>query len=205
MRDLDRALADILAIRSQLAAATAFRGYGPAALAATSGLALVTTLAQAVLLKDPTGHPLAFLASWFATAAVSAGVIWAEMRGRSRRIHSDLADAMIHNAVEQFVPSGAAGVALALVFVRFAPDSLWMMPGIWQILVSLGLFASVRSLPRGVAFGAAWYFVAGIGVLMLASSDHALSPWSMGLPFVVGQLILALILHLASGPSHAED
>jgi hypothetical protein len=205
MRDLDRALADILAIRSQLAAATAFRGYGPAALAATSGLALVTTVAQAALLKDPTGHPLAFLMSWVATAAVSAAIIGVEMRGRSRRMHSGLADAMIHNAVEQFLPAAAAGVALVLVFLRFAPDSLWMIPGIWQILVSLGLFASVRSLPRGVALGAAWYFVAGVGVLMLSSGDRTLSPWSMGLPFVVGQLLLAAILRSVSGPSHVED
>ena len=31
MRDLDKALADISAIRSQIAAGTAFRGYGSAA------------------------------------------------------------------------------------------------------------------------------------------------------------------------------
>ena len=205
VRDLDKALADILAIRSQLAAATAFRGYGPAALAATGGLALVTAIAQAILLKDPTGTPLAFLAGWVATAIVSAAIIGIEMRGRSRRIHSDLADVMIHNAIEQFLPVAAAGAVLGLFFLRFAPDSLWLVPGLWQILISLGIFASVRSLPRGISLAAAWYFVAGIGVLMLSSSDHALSPWSMGLPFVVGQLMLALILHLSSGSSHAEE
>ena len=37
MRDLDKALADIIAIRSQLAAGTAFAGYGPAAVFATAG------------------------------------------------------------------------------------------------------------------------------------------------------------------------
>ena len=42
MRDLDKALADIFAIRSQIAAGTAFRGYGPATVAATGGLALFT-------------------------------------------------------------------------------------------------------------------------------------------------------------------
>ena len=41
MRDLDKALADIIAIRSQIAAGTAFRGYGPATVAATGGVALV--------------------------------------------------------------------------------------------------------------------------------------------------------------------
>jgi hypothetical protein len=41
MRDLDKALADIFAIRNQIAAGTA-RGYGPATVAATGGLALLT-------------------------------------------------------------------------------------------------------------------------------------------------------------------
>ena len=34
---------------------------------------------------------------------------------------------------------------------------------------------------------------------MLASESHALSPWTMGLPFVIGQLLMAAILHFASG------
>ncbi len=62
MRDLDKALADIIAIRSQIAAGTAFRGYGPAAIAATGGLALVTAILQFLWLDDPTGHPLVFFA-----------------------------------------------------------------------------------------------------------------------------------------------
>src|SRR5260370_41457455 len=44
MRDLDKALADIFAIRSQIAAGTAFRGYGPATVAATGGLVPVSGL-----------------------------------------------------------------------------------------------------------------------------------------------------------------
>ena len=204
MRDLDKALNDILAIRSQLAAATTFHGYGPAALATTGGLALVTAAAQALWLDDPTGRPLAFLAGWLATAVVSAGIIGFEMRGRSRRMHSDLADSMIYNAIEQFLPAGAACVLLTWVLVRFAPDALWMLPGLWQLLVSLGIFASVRSLPRAVALAGAWYFVAGLAVLILASADRTLSPWTMGLPFVVGQLLLAAIIHLASAKNDEE-
>ena len=205
MRDLDKALADILAIRSQIAAGTAFRGYGPAAVAATGGLALVTAILQYLWLDDPTGHPMAFLAGWAAAALVSGGMIWTEMQARSRRHHSGLADAMVLQAVEQFLPAGAAGVLLAAMLWKFAPEALWMLPGLWQLLVSLGVFASVRSLPRTVAFAGAWYFVAGFGCLLLASQSHALSPWTMGLPFVIGQLLMAAILHFASGDHDAED
>jgi len=205
MRDLDKALADIFAIRSQIAAGTAFRGYGPAAIAATGGLALITAVAQFLWLDDPTGHPVIFFAGWAATALVSAGLIGVEMRARSRRHHCGLADAMIHQAVEQFLPAGAAGALLAVTLWRFAPEALWMLPGLWQLLVSLGISASARSLPRTVMLGAAWYFVAGFATLMLASENHALSPWTMGLPFVIGQLVMAAILHFASGDLNGED
>ena len=151
MRDLDKALADIIAIRSQLAAGTAFRGYGPAAIAATGGVALLTALLQYVWLDDPTGHALTFLCGWAAAALISALMIWVEMQARSRRHHSGLADAMIHQAVEQSLPAGVAGILLAVMLGKFAPETLWILPGLWQILVSLGVFASVRSLPRSIA------------------------------------------------------
>ena len=205
MRDLDKALADIIAIRSQLAAGTAFRGYGPAAVAATGVVALVTAFLQFHWLDDPTHNPIAFFAGWAAAAMLSAVMIWVEMRARLRRHHSGLADAMIYQAIEQFLPAGIAGVLLAAMLWKFAPETLWMLPGLWQILVSLGVFASVRSLPRSVAFAGAWYFVAGFAVLILASQSHALSPWTMGLPFAAGQSLMAAILYFASGEVDGED
>ena len=112
---------------------------------------------------------------------------------------------MIHQAVEQFLPAGVAGVLLAVVLWKFAPETLWMLPGLWQVLVSLGVFASVRSLPRTVAFAGAWYFLSGFAVVVLASQSHTLSPWTMGLPFVIGQLLMAAILYFASGEIDVED
>jgi hypothetical protein len=132
-------------------------------------------------------------------------MILIEMVARSRRHHSGLADAMIHQAVEQFLPSAVAGGLLAAMLWKFAPETLWLLPGLWQVLVSLGVFASVRSLPRTVALAGAWYFVAGFAVLLLASQSHALSPWTMGLPFVIGQSLMATILYFASGESDAEE
>jgi len=205
MQDLDKALADIGAIRSQIAAGTAFRGYGPAAMAATGCVALATSVLQFALLDDPTGHPLTFLFGWVAAALLSSGLIWIEMQARSRRHHSGLADAMIHQAVEQFLPAGVAGLLLAVMLWKFAPETLWLLPGLWQVLVSLGVFASVRSLPRSVALAGAWYFVAGFTVLLLASQSHALSPWTMGLPFAIGQSLMATILYFATGDNDAEE
>lgn len=205
MRDLDKALADIIAIRSQLAAGTAFRGYGPATIAATGGVALITALLQYLFLAHPTLDPLTFFFGWAAAAALSGAMIWVEMVARTRRHHSGLADAMLYQALEQFLPCAIAGVLLAVVLWKFAPETLWLLPGLWQILTSLGVFASVRSLPRTVAFAGGWYFVAGFVVLVLASQNHSLSPWTMGLPFAIGQALLAAIIYFASGERDVED
>jgi hypothetical protein len=78
-----------------------------------------------------------------------------------------------------------------------------MLPGLWQILVSMGLFAASRALPRGIVLAAGWYCLSGLGVLALASADHALSPWSMGLPFAVGQGLMGLVLHRSGGGDDA--
>jgi hypothetical protein len=198
-------LADIVAIRSQIAAGTAFRGYGPAAMAATGVVALATAALQFALLDDPTANPLTFLFGWVAAALLSSALIWIEMQARSRRHHSGLADAMIHQAVEQFLPAGVAGLLFAVMLWKFAPEALWLLPGLWQVLVSLGVFASIRSLPRSVALAGAWYFVAGFTVLLLASQSHTLSPWMMGLPFTVGQSLMAAILYVASGETDVEE
>ena len=204
MRDLDRALADIVAIRMQIARDTAFRGLGAATLAATGALALAVAGAQGLLLDDPTGRPVAFFGLWVATAVLACALIGFEAVRRSRRVHSGMADAMVFSAIEGFLPAGGAGLCLGLVFARFAPDQLWMLPGLWQVLVGLGLFASARILPRPVQRVGAWYLLAGLAVLALASETRHLSPWLMGLPFAAGQGLLAVIVHRQSGPTEID-
>ena len=121
MHDLEKALADIVAIRSQIARDTAFRGLGSAALAATGVLALATACGQALWLGDPNARPLLFFGLWIATAGAAGGLIGFESVRRSRRLHSGLADAMVWNAIEGFLPAAGAGACLALVIARFAP------------------------------------------------------------------------------------
>lgn len=204
MAKLDRALEDISSIRSQMAAGTRFRGFGPAVLAATGCLALVTALAQSLWMPPFAEDPVTFFAGWVATAIACVALIGVEMVARTRRHHAGLADAMAKNAAGQFLPAGVAGAAIGCVLLKFAPESLWMLPGLWQVLIALGIFASLRSLPRSVAVAGAWYLIAGIGVLVMASSSHSLSPWMMGVPFALGQFLMAALLHLAAGEQDAE-
>lgn len=204
MDDLRQALSDIAEIRGRIVASTTFRGLGPVALAATGVLALAVAFAQSLLLPDPDTAPLTFFGDWIATGVLSTGIIGFEMLRRLRRTHAGLADDMILNAAQQFLPSLIAGAMLVPVLAWFAPDALWMLPGLWEILVGLGIFAFARSLPGPVSLAAAWYFVAGFAVLMLTATTRELSPWVMGIPFAGGQLLMALLVELSSRGSSAE-
>jgi hypothetical protein len=172
--------------------------------AATAVLAVAAAAFQAVWLAEAAANAGAYIGLWAATAAVSVVLIGLEMVARTRRIHSGLADAMIHAATEQFIPAGAAGLLLTVVLLRYAPQSLWMLPGLWQIVFSLGLFASCRSLPRPMFAAAVWYLAAGLGSLAFANGQNAFSPLAMAIPYGVGQSLIAFVLYRASGETDAE-
>ncbi len=204
MNDLHKALGDISSIRRQVAQSTEFRGYGPATLAGTGVLAVVAAAAQALWVPDPAKHVAAYLSIWMATAALSATLIGTQMKARARRIHSGMADEMIRTAVEQFLPSAGAGALMTFVLVRFVPAALWMLPGMWQVIFSLGVFSSCRFLPRPMAVAGAWYLVTGLISISLADS-RALSPWDMGISYGVGQLLVAAILFFSTKEGSDES
>ena len=203
MSDIDKALSDIVEIRSRIAAGTAFRGYGPLAIAVTGFIGLLTALAQSLFLPHRTDSQ--FVWCWIGAGLLSALVVRVEMQHRSRRHHSGLADAMIHQAIAQFLPAAAAALFLPVFLLRYAPEALWLMPGLWQIFVSIGIFASLRSLPATVSWGGFFYFLSGAASLFLANDDRALLPWMMGAPFFLGQCLIAALLWRAAGDDDDED
>ena len=123
---------------------------------------------------------------------------------RSRRMHSEMADEMIRMAVEQFLPSVGVGGLVTFVLVRFVPGALWMVPGLWQVIFSLGVFSSCRFLPRSVAVVGAWYLMTGLTLIALGDS-RALSPWAMGIPYGAGQLLVAGILLVSAREGSDEN
>lgn len=204
MNDLHKALGDISSIRRQVALTTEFRGYGPATLAATAAFAVLAAGAQAVWVPDPADHVGTYLSVWIWTALVSAALIAVQMHTRSRRIHSGLADEMIRMAVEQFLPSALAGGLATVVLVRFAPAAEWMIPGLWQIIFSLGVFSSCRFLPRAMVVAGGWYLATGLYSISLGDT-RALSPWVMGIAYGLGQVLVASILFFSRKEDHLES
>jgi hypothetical protein len=204
MRELRQALAEINAIKTQVALGTQFRGYGPRSIAASGVLALAVATVQARFLRVSEHDFTLFLVIWASTAAVSVALSMWETLSRAKRVHHGFSKEMVHTAAEQFLPAIVVGILLTVILPRTAPQVLWMLPGLWAIVFSLGVFASCRFLPRPMFAVGLWYLVAGLACLAVESGSQTLSPWSMGVPFGVGQLLVAAVLIFGYGDSIEE-
>jgi hypothetical protein len=153
----------------------------------------------------PEGDLGRYLGLWIGVAA--AGLIGAgvEMAGRAWRAGPGLAREHTRLAAEQFLPSVAVGALLTLCIARGAPDVSWMLPGLWAIVFSLGVFASSRILPRPVMWVGAYYVACGCACLLWGQGPWAFDPWLMGATFGGGQLLAAAILHWTLERSHDAE
>ncbi|WP_337176518.1 hypothetical protein [Paludisphaera sp.] len=192
--ELKEALVQITEIRAQMARSEVFRGYRAVPAAFSGVVALTAATVQAVALADPIQRYPAYLSLWIGAAAVSGTSAVMEMLIRARNAGSSLTREQTALVIEQFAPCLAAGGLTTLVLTRTAPSLVWLLPGLWQMFYSLGLFATSRLLPRPMTAVAAFYAATGAATLALAQGDWALNPLAMGLPFGVGQLLTAAVL-----------
>jgi len=140
--ELHEALLQISAIRHQMARSEQFRGYRAAPVAVSGLVAFAAGAVQASLIDDPQRQLASFLALWVCVAVLSQTICFADVWRRYRRSSGLLHQETTHLALGQFCPSLVAGALLTFVVVRSVPQSAGMLPGLWAILFSMGLFAS---------------------------------------------------------------
>jgi hypothetical protein len=200
--ELRDALTQISEIRLQLARNEVFRGYRAMPVAFSGAIAVLAAVIQSVTIPDPVAQIGPYLVLWIGAAVASALAAGLEMMIRARNSNTSMTRELTWLALEQFCPSLVAGALLTVVIVRAAPESLWMLPGLWQILYCLGIFASCRLLPRPTFWVAVFYLGTGLAALALGHGEAALSPWSMGLPYGVGQTLAAVVLYCTLERDH---
>jgi hypothetical protein len=105
---------------------------------------------------------------------------------------------MLGTTLNRFLPVATAGAILGVVILVRAPEHSRLLPGIWQLLMGIGIFAVLSNLPRQMAVAAIFYFAAGTLSLALGGLSWPPMSWLMALPFGLGQLLVAAILHRAS-------
>ena len=200
--DLHEALSQISEIRHQMARTEVFRGYRAVPVAASGLLALLAAVGQRAWIADPNQDVGTYLTLWIGAAIVSAAASGAAIAIHRRADGAPWGREITRLALEQFAPCLLAGGLMTAVIARSRPESLSMLPGLWQVLFSLGVFASCRLLPRATWAVAAFYL--GTGLVCLAIGEAALSPWAMGVPFGIGQLLAAAILYWNLERGHDE-
>src|SRR5690606_19124297 len=153
------ALRQISDIRRQMARAEVYRGYRAMTVGASGVLALLAAALQPRWVPSPEVDLGRYLGLWIGVAAASLIVAGAEMTRRALLAHTGLARQMTMLAAEQFLPCVAVGALLTLCIARGAPHVAWMLPGLWALVFSLGVFASHRLLPRPVVWVGVYYTV----------------------------------------------
>ncbi len=126
------------------------------------------------------------------------------MLTRASRLHAGMADEMVRMAVAEFLPAGVAGVVLPIVLLHVKHDVFWMLPGLWQIIFSLGVFASCRCLPRPMLLVGGWFFVTGLACVFLGDI-RALAPVTMGGAYAIGMALVAAIHSISARKAFTDE
>ncbi len=200
--DLHDALSQLDHIQKQLAHSATFRGYRSLPAALTAIMAVLAATAQTLWFPAVSQNPLQFVLLWVAVAVVCGFLQLLEIVVRAWRDGRQVTTRLTVRALEMLVPCLMSGACLTLALVCVAPESLWLLPGLWSLLLSLGIFASLPVLPRPLSLVAFHYFLCGMGCLVIFRGPWAFSPWSMALTFGGGQLLASLLLYFTQERCH---
>ena len=204
MSDIEEALSQIADIKAQLMASTRFRGFAPGTLVAVAIVCALATVAQLLWPSKFAGSTMEYVEFWAIVLSGTALFLAVEAFSRSRILHGAMSGAMLVATLRQLLPFAAAQLVISIVICRNAPESAWLLPGLWQIIVALVGFCALTNLPRTIMWAAAWFFLCGTFVLLMAGTQQGLSPWMMGVPFTIGYALIALILYRSQSEGHAR-
>jgi len=190
---IDRALSQIAEIHRHLAKTEVYRGCSSFPVALTGVFALLGGFLMPRVV--PSQSPAAFALFWSAIAAVSFGLVMAEVARDYFRRTETTHRRMTRKICEQFVPCVAAGTAVTAAVLVSTGGYVALLPGVWAILYSLGLFSARPYLPRAIGWVALFYLLAGAVLLLSKTTGTGSMALRMAATFGPGQLLAALVLY----------
>ncbi len=191
---IEDALDQVRAMQDQVARTRQYYCYRWATVACSSLLAFLAAWIQPQWVAAANHHLDQYLWLWISVACASGALIGWEMSVRWLRFKSDHARRQTLLALQQFAPCLVAGAVVTWIIATFCVEHAVLLPGLWAVMFSQGIFSSVKHLPRGGAAVAAYYLMSGAICLAHSHGDQALAPWMMAVTFGVGQLLTAYIL-----------
>jgi hypothetical protein len=190
--EITKAIDQIGQIHAHLTKAEVSRDYRAVPVACSGALALVAAVLESRIV--PGASPREFVAYWVVVAVVGFLVAGGGIFHRYVTAADATARRRTRTVVGQLLPCLAAGIAVTAALTDRGPGAVALLPGLWAVLFSLGIFASRPYLPRVVGFVALFYLLAGALLLGLSGSGNGLSA-GMGLTFGPGQILAGLVLY----------
>ena len=203
--DLQEALTQISEIRQQVARTETFRGYRAAPVAFSGFVACLAAASQHVFIPQPANDLFGYLSLWIGAAILSMVATGLAMFWHCMQSTSSLTRPNTILAVGQFFPSVVAGGLVTYALFQHVPQAVWMLPGLWSVFFSLGIFASYRLLPKATFWVGVFYMTAGVFCLLWARDTYEFSAWAMGVPFGLGQFASAAILYWTLERKNDDD
>ena len=192
---VEEALSQVRVMQSQVARAQQFCCYRSATIAASGLSAVGAAVVQSYWIPHPAEQLRSYLFLWVGVAMLSVAITGAEISVRWLRTDSPHARRQTIATVRQFAPCLVAGALLTWAIMGFGPQHAVLLPALWAMFFSLGVFASSMYLPSGSIMVAAYYLVSGLICLRWGQGPQALAPWTMMITFGVGQIITAIVLY----------
>ena len=198
--NMQQALSDIREIGDILARTQHTSCIRPAPIACTAAIAVAAASIAGVGSEPIYSGGATFICYWLAVACLCAVVIAVDLGFRFWTTDSELQRGRTRIAIYQFSPCLLIGAFSTLCLFPVEEQRASLLPGLWCIIIALGIFATLSNAPRAMVFPAAFYAIVGGLFLRFDEWTVGMGPWSMGMAFGVGQLWIAYILW--RGPSH---
>ncbi len=190
--NLSAALEQINEIHSHMSRGQLYRGYRPVPVAVSAMGGLLAAWAQPAWV--PANDPRAFAWYWLIVAGLCAVI--AASAVLLHFLRQDWFERRQTLYVwGQFAPCLAAGGLIGAGVAGAIPQAVPLLPGLWTIIFSLGIFSSRPFLPRATGWVALYYLTAG-SWLLLNPTDPTQPAWALAWVFVIGQCAGAGILYL---------
>jgi len=189
-----RALEQISEIHAHLARSQVYRGYRAVPVMLSGALALAAGWIQPRIPAAMDGR--SYVIYWAAVAVAAFLIAGGNVIYGYLREENPYARQRTLSVVGQLAPSLAVGFVVTLA-LGVSQDGRYvaLLPGIWALLYGLGLLASKPFLPRMIGWVGLFYILCGCVLLRVGVDGASLSPWEVGIPFGVGQILSGLVLH----------
>jgi len=192
--DVFRALEQIEAIHDQLAKGEVYRGWRSLPVAASGVVGIAAAAGQ----SGSPNQPWLFVGYWLAVAVVAFAVGCSEIAWHYVRHADDTERRRTRLVIGQLLPALVAGAIATVALMQLDPPAVAILPGLWAMMLGVGIFAARPYLPPACIWTALFYW--SVGLLLLwggatAGRNAGIAPWGIGLTFGVGQLLAAFTLY----------